>query len=716
MKGEGVCLAAGILFILTALVAGNEPSIQVDNGDLHLNVNATQSICFNQGNASTACVADFLQHQDVNTTVPSLAMANELSAAILDVEHVLGTYITANELPQAAISTTVEQIADSLSSFADAALTADISTNLETFRTTVNSALDTLAQSLADMQTDVNEVKGDVTNMGARVGALEDKLSDHCGRVCYPGEYVSSPCTDSQKTTCSPCSEGTYSPGGLLQECLQCTPCDPKTQYQTAPCTASANTVCATCAECQTGISFAADTTQCDASGNHCTPCSTCSRDEFKESSCSPLQDTVCKPCGSCADGEYLISRCTPLEPAKCAACTPCATGEQEVSPCTATSDRVCQSADYDGNGGGWIKFWWFEGRGFWPHGETDVLGKAFGECDPDEWYCFGRLPEWVDEMQLEMLAMDREDGSNTKYIWRFDPSNPTAHAAFRAFRDHIPTQNGWVVHRSTWNPYSTQGTITSQNQDSFQYRPANGIWSLQLDDDNGYCHTTLEMGWTLSGSGVGSQIGVELADNGCNQGRTTNTMFLYFRKAAAPLFGGGWKPFWWFNRYMSANGVSDMLGSPYGSCQPTDPHCFGRIDPNQSEANTELLVIDDAGTVVKYAFSPAHPVAHAVWQSMVRGQMYNAGQVVHAATWNYATLQGNRHETAQDSWMYREACGVRSFLLDDDNCYCLTTLEAGMRMCGSGCDSYFGVDNVFDSGCNYVSNSKNLMMYFRTV
>ena len=45
------------------------------------------------------------------------------------------------------------------------------------------------------------------------------------------------------------------------------------------------------------------------------------------------------------------------------------------------------------------------------------------------------------------------------------------------------------------------------------------------------------------------------------------------------------------------------------------------------------------------------------------------------------------------------QANGVWSFMLDDDNCYCQTTLEIGHDMCGSSVTSRFGVD-LSDPGC----------------
>ena len=57
---------------------------------------------------------------------------------------------------------------------------------------------------------------------------------------------------------------------------------------------------------------------------------------------------------------------------------------------------------------------------------------------------------------------------------------------------------------------------------------------------------------------------------------------------------------------------------------------------------------------------------------------------------------------------MYRDEAGIRSFLLDDDNCDCWSTLSMGHGMCGATCSSSYGdrsatggVDNLNDAGCD---------------
>lgn len=43
----------------------------------------------------------------------------------------------------------------------------------------------------------------------------------------------------------------------------------------------------------------------------------------------------------------------------------------------------------------------------------------------------------------------------------------------------------------------------------------------------------------------------------------------------------------------------ADMLGTNYGSCLPTQNHCFGRLPTSLNEDKSELLIADSAGNVV---------------------------------------------------------------------------------------------------------------------
>ncbi len=87
--------------------------------------------------------------------------------------------------------------------------------------------------------------------------------------------------------------------------------------------------------------------------------------------------------------------------------------------------------------------------------------------------------------------------------------------------------------------------------------------------------------------------------------------------------------------------------------------------------------------------------------------------------------LEGLQPVANQNSFMYREQNGVRSVMLDDDNCDCYTTLSLGHGMCAqshraniSPADQ-FGVDTLYEASCVFgVQNGPHpgvgLTLYFR--
>ena len=88
-------------------------------------------------------------------------------------------------------------------------------------------------------------------------------------------------------------------------------------------------------------------------------------------------------------------------------------------------------------------------------------------------------------------------------------------------------------------------------------------------------------------------------------------------------------------------------------------------------------------------------------------------------------SLSGGPYQTQQDSFMYRREHGVVSFLLDDDNCDCWSTLNAGHAMCHGGFHSTYGMENVHgvgllnEGGCNSTkfngpSGENSLFLYYR--
>eukprot|EP00056_Hartaetosiga_gracilis_P004217 m.72633 g.72633 ORF g.72633 m.72633 type:complete len:725 (-) comp11747_c0_seq1:75-2249(-) len=707
------------VFVCEKVLAQQQtPNITVDNGNMIVEVGENNSIFFHYGKGEKVSIKDITDCPLCVQLAVSLSQVKEsldtnLTNTVELLEHRTATFIADNEVSLSVAYSSISEhdalLLSTASTDAVDELETSVSTSLTSLRSSLTQALGDLESTLGD---DTASIETRVANVEDRVGAVESQLVGHCGRLCYPGERVSTPCTDSSAIECTACDDGTFSPGGLVDECKMCRQCDTLFEYKTADCTLSSDTQCAMCPSCEDGLTYS--TGDCVDSEDHCKECTQCSHTQYQVKGCTLTSDTVCADCstGTCDTGEYELHKCSPLHDRVCAPCTECPDGFAIEQECTVFEDTKCKEVDFAGYGGDWLLFWWFKGIGSWPSGESDVLKYPYGSCDKKkDSYCFGRLPSDIDEFQVEILAMDKFDGSGNVYKWRFDPGNPTAHAMFRAMRDHVETPFAAVKHNVNFHPTVLNGGASSIVSDSFQYRDHNGIKSLALDDDNCYCHTTLEMGRQMCGSGGESNIGVELYDNQCTLSASTNNhLYIFFRKAATPLYGGGWKPFWWHQR-STAMQASDMLGEAYGGCDLADVSCYGRIDSNADESSTELLLIDGIGTVTKLAFDPNHNVAHSVWESLTNHKLQ---RIVQGSQWNYDVLRGSRDTVAIDSWMYRNANGILSILLDDDNCYCHTLIEAGNRMCGSNSESIRGVDNVYDPGCNYVSEGKSLSMFFR--
>lgn len=85
-----------------------------------------------------------------------------------------------------------------------------------------------------------------------------------------------------------------------------------------------------------------------------------------------------------------------------------------------------------------------------------------------------------------------------------------------------------------------------------------------------------------------------------------------------------------------------------------------------------------------------------------------------------FCLVIGPQPSANQDSFMYRAQNGVRSLLLDDDNCDCYSTLSMGHGMCSSsfstsyGPSGRFGVDLLYDAYCQIPDPKRGLALYFK--
>ena len=148
-----------------------------------------------------------------------------------------------------------------------------------------------------------------------------------------------------------------------------------------------------------------------------------------------------------------------------------------------------------------------------------------------------------------------------------------------------------------------------------------------------------------------------------------------------------------------------------------SDAFCFQRLPAWAYEDKTELLATDSAGNVYKWKFTSGNPTSHAAWQAFHSHIETRAGSVKDNSPWNPIVLKGNSIKVNQDSFMYRSQGSAKSFLLDDDNCDCLSTLNIGGSMCaaGTGRGKDYGVDSLYDPSCGVPNSSNGLHLYFRT-
>ena len=179
------------------------------------------------------------------------------------------------------------------------------------------------------------------------------------------------------------------------------------------------------------------------------------------------------------------------------------------------------------------------------------------------------------------------------------------------------------------------------------------------------------------------------------------------------------WTAFWWYDTNTAwPLWEEDVLKYDFGHCNSTDPYCFGRLPWSAVEDSTEMLAVDSENTIYKWRFNPNNDVAHAVWRAFHDHQLTYYQDVLNRQEWAPDVLSGNSPKEAQDSFMYREHDGIRSILLDDDNCNCYSSLSFGRGMCFNNTNYYYttGVDTLYDPYCNMPRAGVGLTLYFRSL
>ena len=124
------------------------------------------------------------------------------------------------------------------------------------------------------------------------------------------------------------------------------------------------------------------------------------------------------------------------------------------------------------------------------------------------------------------------------RYVWKFDSSNPVAHAAWNAFMHGKETMHGAVSGETKgWNPIAQQvdkntwSVFHESAQNSFMYRLQSGMKSLLLYNQDSDCKRTLAFGRKMQGAGgssTGKGVGL-LNDESCGT-PGSNALYISWR------------------------------------------------------------------------------------------------------------------------------------------------------------------------------------------
>jgi hypothetical protein len=185
---------------------------------------------------------------------------------------------------------------------------------------------------------------------------------------------------------------------------------------------------------------------------------------------------------------------------------------------------------------------------------------------------------------------------------------------------------------------------------------------------------------------------------------------------------GGGWIRWWWYTGVGWPGHEPEALGHPFGTFDSSSHYGFQRLPEGLEKEQVELLAKDGDGNIYKWDFADGSGTAQYVWDSFTQGAQ---GVWANAGEFRPKVIEGAFHGGVQDTWQYRESEGVVSFLLDDDSCDCISTLNAGHAMCGGsgwnqqyaqpdGAYLRYGVDTLNDGGCRGPVPERTLELYYR--
>ena len=139
---------------------------------------------------------------------------------------------------------------------------------------------------------------------------------------------------------------------------------------------------------------------------------------------------------------------------------------------------------------------------------------------------------------------------------------------------------------------------------------------------------------------------------------------------------------------------------------------------------NSGVSNVPRSGSVFEWNFGSGTTTASRAWQAFHDHSITGTG--TNTGTWAPKIHAGSWSGAAQDSFQYRAQNGIKSVMLDDDNCDCHTTLSMGHGMCGGGYSSSYGsgytpigVDELSDDQCDGNSApkaSRKLILLYKEV
>jgi len=136
------------------------------------------------------------------------------------------------------------------------------------------------------------------------------------------------------------------------------------------------------CSPCQTCTSNQWSPNECTSQQNKiCLDCTTCENNQFMESGCTPTRNRVCSNCTECHRGQRTVEECTISRNAVCEDCNVCGLNQYRTGVCNNTQEFECHNCTMNCDDG------FYRQGDCQPHSFEDHTCHACSACDPEiEW------------------------------------------------------------------------------------------------------------------------------------------------------------------------------------------------------------------------------------------------------------------------------------------------------------------------------------------